>query len=154
MASARGRVNISRHSIAKTARWRIDTTRKPMVLQTIGFKTLETRKKHRLRPPPEVCSGAKIAECKTWRNCSQNPILSHFQEARNSLEDKVLGLGYYWDIRDPVRRDIPDKNFMQVAFFCCFRQGVAGMSRVFGSEHPSIWKTLCKKTSWGYFFVP
>ena len=30
------------------------------------------------------------------------------------------------------RRDIPDKNSMQVAFFCCFRQGVARMSRDWG----------------------
>ena len=34
----------------------------------------------------------------------------------------------------PRRRDIPDKNFMQVAFLCCFRQGVAGMSRDLGRK--------------------
>ena len=34
----------------------------------------------------------------------------------------------------PRRWDIPDKNFMLVTFFCCFRQGVAGMSRDLGRD--------------------
>ena len=38
----------------------------------------------------------------------------------------------------PRRQDIPDKNFMQVAFFCCFRQGVAGMSRDLGRDVPDM----------------
>ena len=39
-------------------------------------------------------------------------------------------------------RDIPDKNFMQVAFFCCFRQGGAGMSRDLGRDVPDLEKLM------------
>ena len=55
-----------------------------------------------------------------------------FQVRKNSLNIKFLGrifLGH----PGPRRRDIPDKNFMQVAFFCCFRQcpGIwVGTSRI------------------------
>ena len=42
---------------------------------------------------------------------------------------------------------------MQVAFFCRFRQGVAGDVPGFGSGRPGFGKTLCKKTS-GCFFAP
>ena len=54
------------------------------------------------------------------------------QVRKNSLNIKFLG-GIFLGHPGPRRRDIPDKNFMQVTFFCCFRQGVAGMSR------PGIW---------------
>ena len=40
--------------------------------------------------------------------------------------------------------DIPDKNFMQVAFFCCFRQGVAGMSRDLGRDVPDLEKLYAR----------
>ena len=45
----------------------------------------------------------------------------------------------------PRRRDIPDKNFMQVAFFCCFRQGVAGTSRDLGRDVPDLEKLYARK---------
>ena len=45
----------------------------------------------------------------------------------------------------PRRRDIPDKNFMQVAFFCCFRHGVAGMSRDLGRDVPDLEKLYARK---------
>ena len=32
--------------------------------------------------------------------------------------------------------DVPDKDFMQGAFFCCFRQGLARMSRDLGRNFP------------------
>ena len=48
---------------------------------------------------------------------------------KSSLNIKFLG-GMFLGHPGPRRRDIPDKNFMQVAFFCCFRQGVAGTSRI------------------------
>ena len=69
-----------------------------------------------------------------------------------ALNIKFLG-GIFLGHPGPRRRDIPDKNFMQVAFFCCFRQGVAGMSRDLGRDVPDVEKTLCKKTL-GWFFVP
>ena len=48
------------------------------------------------------------------------------------------------DIPGPRRRDIPDKNFMQVAFSCCCRQGVAGMSRDWvGTSR--IWKNFMQE---------
>ena len=34
----------------------------------------------------------------------------------------------------------PGQNFMQVAFFCCFRQGLAGMSRDLGRDVPDLEK--------------
>ena len=71
-------------------------------------------------------------------------FIPHSQEGKNSLKVKFLGrifLGH----KGPRRRDIPDKNFMQVASFFCFRQGVAGTSRDLGWDVPD-WKTLYKKT--------
>ena len=34
---------------------------------------------------------------------------------------------------------------MQVAFFCCFRQGVAGMSRDLGRDVPDLEKLYARK---------
>ena len=62
------------------------------------------------------------------------------QEGRNSLKIKFLGrifLGH-----QGKRRDIPDKNFTQVALVCCFRQGVAGMSRDLGRDVLDLDKLL------------
>ena len=42
------------------------------------------------------------------------------------------------------RWDIPDKNFMQVAFFCCFRHGVAGMSWDLGWD-VRTWKNFMQE---------
>ena len=50
------------------------------------------------------------------------------QERKSSLNIKVLD-GIFLGHQGPRRRDILDKSFMQVGFFCCFRQGVARMSR-------------------------
>ena len=71
-----------------------------------------------------------------------NPAFS--QVRKNSLNIKFLGrifLGH----PGPRRRDIPDKNFMQVAFFCCFREGVAGMSRDLGRDVPDLEKLYAGK---------
>ena len=62
----------------------------------------------------------------------------------NSLRVKSLGrilLGH----RGPRRRDILDKNSMQVAFFCCLRQGVAGKSRDLGRDVPDLEKFYARK---------
>ena len=53
----------------------------------------------------------------------------------------------------PRRRDIPGKNFMQVAFFCCFRQGVAGMCRDLGRDVPDLEKLYARKL-WADFSFP
>ena len=65
---------------------------------------------------------------------------------KNSLKIKFLG-GIFLGHPGPRRRrrDIPDKNFMQLAFFCCFRQGVAGMSRDFGRDVPDLEKLYARK---------
>ena len=63
---------------------------------------------------------------------------------KNSLNMKFLG-GIFLGHPGPRRRDIPDKNFMQVAFFCCFRQGVAGMSRDLGRDVPDSEKLSARK---------
>ena len=66
------------------------------------------------------------------------------QVRKNSLNIKFLG-GILLGHPGPRRRDIPDKNFMQVAFFCCFRQGVAGMSRDLGRDVPDLEKLYARK---------
>ena len=70
----------------------------------------------------------------TCRYAAKTPL---FTSEKNSLNIKFLG-GIFLGHPGPRRRDIPDKNFMQVAFFCCFRQGVAGMSRVLGRDVPDV----------------
>ena len=62
---------------------------------------------------------------------------SLFQERKSSLNIKCLG-GIFLGHPRPRRWDIPDRNFMQVAFFCCFRQGVAGMSWDLGRDVPDL----------------
>ena len=71
---------------------------------------------------------------------------------KNSLNIKFLG-GIFLGHPGPRRRDIPDKNFMQVAFFCCFRQGVAGMSRDLGRDVPDLEKLYARKL-WADFSYP
>ena len=77
-------------------------------------------------------------------------LLEHVR--KNSLNTKFLG-GIFLGHPGPRRRDIPDKNFMQVAFFCCFRQGVAGMSQDLGRDVPDLEKLYARKL-WADFFVP
>ena len=74
------------------------------------------------------------------------------QERKSSLNIKFLG-GIFLGHQGPRRRDIPDKNFVQVAFFCCFRQGVAGMSRGLGREVPGLEKLYASKL-WADFSFP
>ena len=56
---------------------------------------------------------------------------------KNSLNIQCLG-GTFLGHQGPRRRDIPDKNFMQVSFFCCFRHGVAGISQDLGRDVPDL----------------
>ena len=42
---------------------------------------------------------------------------------------------------------------MQVAFFCCFRQGVAGMSRDLGRDVPGLEKLYAREL-WADFSYP
>ena len=86
------------------------------------------------------------------RALSRGPESHHFQERKSSLNIKFLG-GIFLGHPGPRRRDIPDKNFMQVAFFCCFRQGVAGMSRALGRDVPDLEK-LCARKLWADFSYP
>ena len=74
------------------------------------------------------------------------------QVRKNSPNIKFLG-GIFLGHPGPRRRDIPDKNFMQVAFFCCFRQGVAGMSRDLGRDVPDLEKLYARKL-WADFSHP
>ena len=87
----------------------------------------------------------------SFKSPSSKPLLSRtgsvfalppkiFQEWRSSINIKFLG-GILLGHQGPRHRDIPDKKFMQVAFFCCFRQGVAGMSG-FGSGRPGFGKLM------------
>ena len=74
------------------------------------------------------------------------------QVRKNSLNRKFLG-GIFLGHPGPRRRDIPDENFMQVAFFCCFRHGVAGMSRDLGRDVPDLEKLYARKL-WADFSYP
>ena len=74
------------------------------------------------------------------------------QKEKNSLKIKLLRR-IFLRHQGPRRRDIPDKNFMQVAFFCCFRQGVAGMSRDLGRDVPDLEKLYAIKL-WVDFSFP
>ena len=74
------------------------------------------------------------------------------QVRKNSLNIKFLG-GIFLGHPGPRRRDIPDKNFMQGAFFCCFRQGVAGMSPDLGRDVPDLEKLYARKL-WADFSYP
>ena len=74
------------------------------------------------------------------------------QVRKNSLNLKFLG-GIFLGHPGPRRRDIPDKNFMQVALFCCFRQGVAGMSQDLGRDVPDLEKLYARKL-WADFSYP
>ena len=77
--------------------------------------------------------------------------MSWFSSGRkNSLKIKFLGRIF----PGPRRRDIPDKNFMQVGFFCCFRQGVAGMSRDLGPGCPGMWKNFMQEKFGADFSFP
>ena len=73
-------------------------------------------------------------------------------EEKKGLKIKFLG-GIFLGHPGPRHRDIPDTNFMQVAFFCCFRQGVAGMSRDLGRDVPDLEKLYARKL-WADFSYP
>ena len=72
------------------------------------------------------------------------------QVRKNSLNIKLLG-GIFRGHLGPKRRDIPAKNFMQVAFFCCFRD--RGMSRDLGRDVPDLEKPYAGKL-WVDFSYP
>ena len=57
---------------------------------------------------------------------------------------KFLGGIFLWH-QGPRRGDIEDKNFIQVAFFCCFRQGVARMSGIW-VRTSRIWKNFMQES--------
>ena len=63
------------------------------------------------------------------------------------MSDKKISLIGNFEVLGPSprRRDIPDKNFMQLAFFCCFRQRMAGMSRDLGRDVPDLEKLYARK---------
>ena len=88
----------------------------------------------------------------------RQPKIGHFacslgKVRKNSLNIKFLG-GIFLGHPGHRRRDIPDKNFMQVAFFFwCFRHGVAGMSRDLGRDVPDLEKNYARKL-WADFSYP
>ena len=85
-------------------------------------------------------------------HCSPIRIPIILRSEKNSLNIKFLG-GIFLGHPGPRRRDIPDKNFMQVVFFCCFRQEVAGMSRDLGRDVPDLEKLYARKL-WAAFPYP
>ena len=74
------------------------------------------------------------------------------KERKSSLNIEFLG-GMFLGHEGPRSRDIPDKNFMQVAFFCSFRQGLAGMSRDLGRDIPDLEKLYAREL-WADFSHP
>ena len=87
-----------------------------------------------------------------WKRSEKVP---HFlRSKKDSLNTKFWG-SIFLGHPGPTRRDIPDKNFMQVAFFCCFRQGfnLAGISRDLGRDVPDLEKLYARKL-WADFSYP
>ena len=106
----------------------------------------------RLGPLGSLARGDHPNSQKHSENEGANENLSCGQERRSSLNITLLG-GIFLRHQGPRRRDIPDKNFMQVAFVCCFRQGVAGMSRDLGRDVPDLEKLHARKL-WAAFSFP
>ena len=96
-------------------------------------------------PPPHK-GGVHFAVLFGSDNSCTTPI------KKNSLNIKLWG-GIFLGHPGPRRQDIPDKNCMQVAFFCCFRQGVAGMSRDLGRDVPDLEQLYARKL-WADFSYP
>ena len=71
-------------------------------------------------------------------------LMAYFE----SFEGRVF-LGH----EGPRRQDVLDKNFMQVASFCCFRQGMAGMFRDLGRDIPDLEQLYARKL-WADFLFP
>ena len=84
--------------------------------------------------------------------CESDGACLSVRSEKNSLNIKFLG-GIFLGNPGPRRRDIPDKNCMQLALFCCFRQGVAGMSRDLGRDVPDLEKLYARKL-WANFSYP
>ena len=63
---------------------------------------------------------------------------------KSSLNIKFLG-GIFLGHPGPRRRDIPDKKLYASGLFCCFRHGVAGMSRDLGRDVPDLEKLYARK---------
>ena len=91
-----------------------------------------------------------------WNAIPENYIArtrSQFSGPKKQPKHKVFG------------RDIPgtsgaqtsaypgQKLYAAVAFFCCFRQGVAGMSRDLGRDVPDLEKLYARKL-WADFSYP
>ena len=75
-----------------------------------------------------------------------------FSGTEKQPKHKVFG----WDIPGTSGTQMsgyPGQNFMQVAFFCCFRQGMAGMSRDLGRDVPDLEKLYARKL-WADFSLP
>ena len=82
--------------------------------------------------------------CPTFPSVRNSCAFVSYQVQKNSLNIKFFG-GIFLGHPGPKRWDIPDKNILQVAFFCCFRQGVAGMSRDLGRDVPDLEKLYAGK---------
>ena len=100
--------------------------------------------------------------CKPWfPNCgSRLPAEQRLNWAKRWLKtgrkkqpkDEVLGR-IFMGHQGPRPRDFVDKNFLQVALFCCVREGVAGMCRDLGRDVPDFENILRKRTL-GWFLFP
>ena len=97
---------------------------------------------------PEARFSKRIFGHSTESTELDRPLANSSEESlrseKNSLNIEFLG-GIFLGHPGPRRRDIPDKNFMQVAFFCCFRQEVARMSRDLGQDVPDLEKLYARK---------
>ena len=113
--------------------------------------------------PPRLSLFAPILHWRPWISCwcaheimclgLRACIFTHIhQERKSSLNMKFLG-GMIPGHKGPRRWDILDKSFMQVAFVCCFRRGVAGMSRDLGWDAPDLEKCYARKL-WADFSLP
>ena len=105
------------------------------------------------------CAWTCTQKCARYRPKPPQSQISHktrpcteIQEGRKKPKDKVFGQDVPGTsgTRTP---GYPDKNFMQVAFVCCFRQGVARMSQDLGRDVPDVAKFYARKL-WADFSFP
>ena len=92
-----------------------------------------------------------IYMCVYTHACGDQVVLQTIQaqEGKNSLKKMVLRRMF---LGHQGRRDILDKNFVKMAFFCCSRQGAAEMSRDLGRDVPNLEKLYAG--NFGLIFFP
>ena len=142
---------------------RFPTLMGPFPWKCLGRWPIKRRGMKRLSKMSQI---AWFESCSVWCEWEQ-PCKLLWQKTPSQKVGTMFGpmstqgspqVGYSWDIRDPdvgisLTRAMGCPREKLYASLFCFRQGLAGMSRIFGSGRPGSRKTFCKKTV-GWFSFP